>query len=92
MLKKIIILLIFFNLDIAYSSDISGFDTWLNKFKEFALSKGVSQETINKSFKNVKFLKKVIEYDRRQPEFYEDTLTYIDRRISKKRRNRCCFQ
>ena len=30
---------------------------------------------------NVKFLPKVIEYDRYQPEFYEDTKTYISKRI-----------
>jgi len=35
--------------------------------------------------KNVKFLPKVIEYDRYQPEFYEDTKTYINKRTSKKK-------
>ena len=34
---------------------------------------------------NVKFLPKVIEYDRYQPEFYEDTKTYIGKRASKKK-------
>ena len=34
---------------------------------------------------NVKFLPKVIEYDRFQPEFYEDTYTYIKKRSSKKK-------
>ena len=34
---------------------------------------------------NVKFLPKVIEYDRYQPEFYEDTKTYISKRTSKKK-------
>ena len=34
---------------------------------------------------NVKFLPKVIEYDRYQPEFYEDTITYITKRTSKKK-------
>ena len=33
----------------------------------------------------VKFLPKVIEYDRYQPEFYEDTKTYISKRSSKKK-------
>ena len=32
---------------------------------------------------DVKFLPKVIEYDRFQPEFYEDTKTYIGKRTSK---------
>ena len=35
--------------------------------------------------KNVKFLPKVIEYDRYQPEFYEDTKTYISKRTSSKK-------
>ena len=29
----------------------------------------------------VKFLPKVIEYDRYQPEFYEDTKTYIEKEL-----------
>ena len=33
---------------------------------------------------NAKFLPKVIEYDRYQPEFYEDTFTYIKKRSNKK--------
>ena len=35
--------------------------------------------------KNVKFLPNVIKYDRYQPEFYEDTKTYISKRTSKKK-------
>ena len=35
--------------------------------------------------KILKFLPKVIEYDRYQPEFYEDTKTYISKRTSKKK-------
>ena len=34
---------------------------------------------------DAKFLPKVIEYDRFQPEFYEDTFTYIKKRASKKK-------
>jgi membrane-bound lytic murein transglycosylase B len=34
---------------------------------------------------NVRFLPKVIEYDRFQPEFYEDTKTYISKRSSNKK-------
>ena len=37
---------------------------------------------------NVKYLPKVIEYDRFQPEFYEDTKTYIGKRTSKQKRNK----
>tara|TARA_B100000700_G_C14894266_1_gene784244 strand:- start:56 stop:1051 length:996 start_codon:yes stop_codon:yes gene_type:complete len=58
------------------------FDTWLTSYKKLALKKGISQETINIAFKNVKFLDKVIKYDRKQPEFFEDTNTYVGKRAS----------
>ena len=34
---------------------------------------------------DAKFLSKVIEYDRYQPEFYEDTYTYIKKRANKEK-------
>ena len=59
------------------------FDEWLLTFKIKAKNNGISEKTFNTSMSNVKFLPKVIEYDRYQPEFYEDTLTYIKKRTSK---------
>ena len=53
------------------------------KFKTLALANNVSEKTFDKSMSAVKFLPKVIEYDRFQPEFYEDTKTYISKRTSK---------
>ena len=35
-----------------------------------------------------KFLPKVIQYDRFQPEFYEDTKTYVSKRTSQKKVNK----
>ena len=58
------------------------FDSWLISYKNQALKKGISQETLNTAFKNVKFLDQVIKYDRKQPEFYEDTLTYVGKRAN----------
>ena len=58
------------------------FDEWLLTFKIKAKNNGISEKTFNTSMSNVKFLPKVIEYDRYQPEFYEDTLTYIKKRTS----------
>ena len=65
----------------AANSD-EGFNTWLSSYKKFALKKGISQETVEVAFKNVKFLEKVIKYDRKQPEFYEDTITYVNKRAN----------
>ena len=58
------------------------FNVWLLSYKQFALKKGVSRETIDIAFKNVKFLAQVIKYDRKQPEFYEDTITYVNKRAN----------
>ena len=58
------------------------FKAWLENFKNVARSEGVSENTINDTLKNIKFLPKVIEYDRYQPEFYEDTHTYISKRTN----------
>ena len=58
------------------------FNNWIITFKDYAIKKGVSQKTLDKTMSKVKFLPKVIEYDRYQPEFYEDTYTYISKRTS----------
>ena len=61
------------------------FNNWLKDFKKEAISLGVSENVVNEVMSNAKFLPKVIEYDRYQPEFYEDTFTYIKKRSSKKK-------
>jgi len=58
------------------------FTEWLDNFKIYALEKGISEKTFNKAMSDVIFIPKVIEYDRFQPEFYEDTKTYISKRSS----------
>ena len=64
------------------------FDSWLISFKKNALTKGISQETIDIAFKDVKFLDVVIKYDRKQPEFFEDTNTYVSKRANSVRANK----
>ncbi len=58
------------------------FIKWKKNFKNVALSNNISEKTFDIVMANVKFLPKVIEYDRFQPEFYEDTKTYISKRTS----------
>ena len=69
------------NFSLAYTPE--DFNLWLKNFKKTAVSKGISKKTVDSTMKNVKFLPKVIEYDRYQPEFYEDTYTYIRKRANK---------
>ena len=83
-IKKIVLIFFFILLNInpIFAQD---FDSWLVSFKNYAVNEGISKQTVDKTMSKVKFLPKVIEYDRYQPEFYEDTKTYISKRTSKKK-------
>ncbi len=70
----------------AYAND-TDFEEWKEKFKLVALKKGVSQKTIENTVGKSFFLKNVIKYDRYQPEFYEDTKTYVSKRANIKKVN-----
>ena len=59
------------------------FNLWLTDFKAKAINSGVSDSVVDEIMSNAKFIPKVIEYDRYQPEFYEDTFTYIKKRSGK---------
>jgi len=63
----------------------TNFDEWLKDFKVKATNSGISEKIVNELMSEAKFLPKVIEYDRFQPEFYEDTFTYIKKRSSKRK-------
>ena len=78
----VLFILLFF---LPANSSEQSFSDWLKSFKKIALKNGISENTYNNAMSNVKFLPKVIEYDRFQPEFYEDTITYITKRSSKKK-------
>ena len=61
------------------------FNDWKIKFKKRAINEGISKSTVNNLIDKSKFLPDVIKYDRYQPEFYEDTKTYISKRTSSKK-------
>ena len=68
----------------SYAED-NDFKKWVEDFKKIALSQNISPKTVNDVMNKAIFLPKVIQYDRYQPEFYEDTLTYIDKRVNEKK-------
>ncbi len=79
------LLIILFSYQIAYADNTIEFENWKKQFKSEALSNEISEKTIDLVMANIRFLPKVIEYDRFQPEFYEDTKTYISKRSSDKK-------
>ena len=64
------------------SENSDSFKEWLKNFRVHALKNDISESTFDIVMSNVIFLPKVIKYDRFQPEFYEDTKTYISKRTS----------
>ena len=84
---KILRLILSFSIFIVSDSFAANndFALWKNSFKKRAIQSGVSKEIVEEIMSEAKFLSKVIEYDRFQPEFYEDTFTYINKRSSKKK-------
>ena len=83
---KIIFTIFLFNISSLYSNE-PNFNEWLVEFKKHSLNNGISEKTFNIVMKDAKFLPKVIEYDRYQPEFYEDTKTYVSKRSNKSKVN-----
>ena len=61
------------------------FQQWVKKFERKAIQTGVSEKVVKDIMSEARFLPKVIEYDRYQPEFYEDTFTYIKKRTSNRK-------
>ena len=61
------------------------FNLWVNDFKKKAVSSGISKKVVEDVMSGARFLPKVIKYDRYQPEFYEDTFTYIKKRTNTKK-------
>ncbi len=77
------LLLFFFTIQQTSLLKADDFNEWIIEFKKRALKQNISSSTVNKIMDKAIFLPKVIEYDRYQPEFYEDTSTYISKRVSK---------
>ena len=82
---KLILLLIISLINFKNVIADESFNQWLDNFKIRDVKTGVSKETVDLVMDNAIFLPKVIEYDRYQPEFYEDTKTYVGKRSNKKK-------
>ena len=86
-MKKIRILIIItvVTFCLPVNANTTSFQEWLNNFKIYALKQNISESTYDSAMSNVVFLPKVLKYDRFQPEFYEDTKTYVSKRTSKQK-------
>jgi hypothetical protein len=80
-----IFVFIFFVITFSFSNNNLDFQKWKKNFKKIAINNNISEKTFDTVMSNTKFLPNVIKYDRYQPEFYEDTKTYITKRTSNKK-------
>ena len=84
-LIRYILIIFIISFTSSFSNDQIDFQKWKKNFKKIALKNNISETTFDIVMAKVKFLPDVIKYDRYQPEFYEDTKTYISKRTSKKK-------
>ena len=77
---------IFFLICISNSyANNTDFNIWLENFKTRALNEGISQETIDNSLNRAKIIPRIIELDRKQPEFTLTLSKYLSNVVSKNR-------
>ena len=82
---KIFTTIIILSVYLPVNANDTSFKNWLKDFKLYALKKNISESTYDNAMSNVIFLPNVLKYDRFQPEFYEDTKTYITKRTSRQK-------
>jgi membrane-bound lytic murein transglycosylase B len=83
-IKRIFLLVTFFFYFSYLYGNTTDFSLWLDNFKIRAKNEGISQKTIDDALGNAQYLSKVIEYDNRQPEFFEKTDIYIGKRANQR--------
>lgn len=60
----------------------SGFENWIREFRSRALAEGISADTFDHAFRDVRFNESVIEQDRNQSEFTRAIWQYLDSAVS----------
>lgn len=61
------------------------FDQWIEEFRRKAQSRGIDSATFNAALAGVQPIPRVIELDRRQPEFRQTFWQYLDQRVTPQR-------
>ena len=63
----------------------TGFDSWLAAFRQDAAAQGISEATLDAALTGITPIERVIELDRRQPEFLQSFADYLARRVTEAR-------
>ena len=91
-LKLYFTILIFFIVTTNLLSNELDYSVWLEKFKIRAEKSGISKVTIDETLNQVKIIPRVIELDRKQPEFTLTLSQYLNNVVSSKRTKKGIFK
>ena len=61
------------------------FQEWLNRFRTLAATRGITPATLEGALTDLQPIDKVLEYDRRQPEFIDTFWNYLNTRVNANR-------
>ena len=81
-------MLFFTCINYSYAEDSTDFNIWLENFKTRALNEGISQQTIDNSLNKAKIIPRIIELDRKQPEFTLTLSKYLSNVVTKNRKKK----
>ena len=77
-----------FNLSVLQAEEDQGsFNEWISHIKQIAKEKGISEKTLDSAFKDIEKNERVIELDRKQPEFTLTLDEYLNNTVTKGRMN-----
>ena len=78
-----------FNLSFLQAAEEEGlFDAWILQIKQLAKEKGISDETLSAAFTDIERNERVIELDRKQPEFTLTLEEYLNNTVTSGRMNK----
>ena len=87
-IQLFILIFLFSNSKVVIGEETDEFAIWLSNFEQNALKQGITQQTLDLSFKNIEPNKRVIELDQRQPEFTITLDEYLNNTTPKFRVNK----
>jgi lytic murein transglycosylase len=72
----------------AAASDVTpqqGFERWVAAFRTTALAAGIDEQTLRTAFDEARYLQRIVELDRAQPEFTRSVWDYLDSAVTAQR-------
>ena len=84
---KLLLFLLLFTLPVSAfaAEETEPFATWLQALRLEAKARGISEPTLQAALADIQPIERVIELDRRQPEFTQTFLNYLNARVTPER-------